>query len=143
MKKIKYIFSIAIITLILTSCGSKYDFEHAEKLLEKIEEEDKLTNNDYLEMIELCEIGFSCAIDEYEAALDIKNKYDCRDALKEISNDDELNFIFGYSGQMYLTLEQAAEADELKSDTKKRFRELKKQHEKIIKLVGKIEKKIS
>lgn len=143
MKKIKHIFLVAVIALVLTSCGSGFDFERTEKLIEKIEEEDKLSNNDYLEMIDLCEISFTRAIDEFEPALEIKDKYDCRDALKELGNNDELQFMLAYSFQMYNTLERAAECDELRSEAKKRFRELKKQQEKIIKLAEKIEKKMS
>lgn len=143
MKKIKQIFSVAVIALALTSCGHGFDFERAEKLIEKIEEEDELSNSDYLEMIDLCEICFTRTIDEFEPALEIKDKYDCRDAIKELGNDDELQFMLAYSFQMYNTLERAAENDELKSEAKKRFRELKKQQEKIIKLAEKIENKMS
>lgn len=94
-------------------------------------------------MIDLCEICFTRTIDEFEPALEIKDKYDCRDAIKELGNDDELQFMLAYSFQMYNTLERAAENDELKSEAKKRFRELKKQQEKIIKLAEKIENKMS
>ena len=74
MKKIKQIFSVAVIALALTSCGHGFDFERAEKLIEKIEEEDELSNSDYLEMIDLCEICFTRTIDEFEPALEIKDK---------------------------------------------------------------------
>ena len=143
MKSLKYILSIAFAALMMTACGgSEYDFERADKIMEKISDNDELSKADYDDAAALCENGFNYLIAGYEEALEVSEKYECRDAIKGFENEDEYGIIRDYTLSFYANLEEANNADELKGEAKNKFKQVEKLYEKWEKLCEKRDKKM-
>lgn len=136
MKTLSSILACAVMMLFLASCNS-FDYEEAEEFVNEIEDGEDFSNEEYAEMLDLCDAAFSEAISTTQDIIGIKDKSEKKDRMEELE-DTEFEDMIKLSAIMWAELEWAESQDELNADNKKRFKEVKKLAEKFRKNLEKI-----
>lgn len=136
MKTLSSILTCAVMMLFLASCNS-FDYEEAEEFVNEIEDGEDFSNEEYAEMLDLCDAAFSEAISTTQDIIGIKDKSEKKDRMEELE-DTEFEDMIKLSAIMWAELEWAEGQDELNADNKKRFKEVKKLAEKFRKNYEKI-----
>ena len=103
---VKYLFFCAVAILTMTSCN-RYDYEEAEEFVDEIRDGETFTNEDYSEMLDLCEIAFEKAI------------------IKELE-DSEFEDMIKLNTVIWAELCWAEGTDELNAANKKQFKNVMK-----------------
>lgn len=136
MKTLSSILTCAVMMLFLASCNS-FDYEKAEEYVDEIKDGEDFSNEEYAEMLDLCDAAFKEAISTTQDIIGIKDKSEKKDRMEELENT-EFEDMIKLSAIMWAELEWAEGQDELNADNKKRFKEVKKLAEKFRKNLEKI-----
>lgn len=128
---VKYLFFCAVAILTMTSCN-RYDYEEAEEFVDEIRDGETFTNEDYSEMLDLCEIAFEKAISTTQEIIDLKDKTEKKDRIKELE-DSEFEDMIKLNTVIWAELCWAEGTDELNAANKKQFKN-------VMKLAKKLEK---
>lgn len=132
----KYLFFCAVAMLAMTSCN-RYDYEEAEEFVDEIRDGETFTNEDYTEMLDLCEIAFEKAINTTQEIIDLKDNAEKKDRIKELE-DSEFEDMIKLNDVIWAELCWAEETDELNAANKKQFKTVMKLAKKLDKNKTKI-----
>lgn len=139
MKKIT-LFMACLLTLTLASCGSSYNEEKCDDLIDKYNEDGELSKK---------EIGE--ALDQYDAIIDkLDNEYDKilkkankdKDEAKDMADDLEGESLFEHYANLSNIINSLDNRDEIKGDNKKKLKDLEKKDKELGKKAKKIAKKL-
>lgn len=132
----KYLLACAVAILTMTSCN-RYDYEEAEEFVDEIRDGETFTNEDYTEMLDLCEIAFEKAISTTQEIIELKDKAEKKDRIKELE-DSEFEDMIKLNAVIWANLCWAEETDELNAANKKQFKIVMKLAKKLDKNFTKI-----
>lgn len=123
MKKL-LIALVCVLCLTVISCGGeKYDFDTAERLMEKIEKDEPLTRDEYDTAIDLLEEG-------YEYDISFKQKYSPAEIIQKMNEDEDYATVLANTATIHIML--AFSGAYLTPAQLERFTELAERYDSII-----------
>lgn len=141
--KIFKLLSVAVIALLASSCGSSYDADKCDEIIDKFGDKEKLTEKDHKVALEQCDAILSYYEKNVEKLLSLaKDKDDKALELFDEAYDENLDMMVNLSALYGILQNEKLKGDQKTTlkDIEKRIQKLGKEEEKAYKSLAKLDK---